>query len=135
MALRKKRVAAEYERVVRVNLEESQRMLKTIDSILLLTRLDYQPQKFKFESFNSEEFFHEIYEQSRLIALDKKIDISLDIAPDPVTINGNKLQLRRLFFNLINNAIKFTPKNGSINISVNNDSSSFTVAVSDTGIG
>jgi heavy metal sensor kinase len=135
VVLRKKRAAGEYERVVRVNLEESHRMLKTIDDLLLLTKLDYQPQNFKFERFNIVEFFHEIHEQSQLIALEKKIEISLDISSGPVYLNGNKLQLRRLFFNLINNAIKFTPKNGSITIKAMTDSDKLNVTVSDTGIG
>ncbi len=135
VVLRKKRAAGEYERVVRVNLEESHRMLKTIDNLLLLTKLDHQPQNFKLECFNAAEFFREIYEQSQLISMDKKIDINLDISSESVDITGNMLQLRRLFFNLINNAIKFTPKNGSICISVKTESNRLTVAVSDTGIG
>jgi heavy metal sensor kinase len=135
VVLRKKRAAGEYERVVRVNLEESHRMLKTIDDLLLLTKLDYQPHNFKFETFELDKFFSEIYEQSRLITMDKKIEIGLDISSKPVNMTGNKLQLRRLFFNLINNAIKFTPKNGSINIGVKTEGNRLAVTVADTGIG
>lgn len=136
VALRKERSAEEYKRVIALSIEETQRMLKIIDDLLLLARLDYRPEIFSFEEFDLYEFFRELYAKSRVIANEKYIAMTLSIPERPVIIKGDRLHLRRLFFNLLDNAIKFTPKNGRIEIKVSYDSRRMAViAVSDTGFG
>jgi signal transduction histidine kinase len=48
---------------------------------------------------------------------------------------GDKIHLRRLFLNLINNAVKFTPKGGKISIEQTIEESRVLIAVKDTGNG
>jgi signal transduction histidine kinase len=75
LLLRKERNKEEYQRALRINLEESERVLKTINDLLLLAKLDYQPEIFKFEVFDFRDFFSEIYEQSQILAAAKHITI------------------------------------------------------------
>ena len=53
----------------------------------------------------------------------------------PCHVLGNAEQLRRLLFNLLDNAIKFTPAGGSIDIRVERQKGQAKVIVSDSGIG
>ena len=62
IALRKDRTPEEYKRAIMVVLGESERMLRVIEDLLLLTRLDYRPEIFKFERINLAEFLWEISE-------------------------------------------------------------------------
>lgn len=135
IALRKDRGVSEYKRVIRVTLEETERMLKVIEDLLLLTKLDYRPEVFKFGRFDLIEFLWEIYEQSKILASQKEIEVSINMPPEPMHINADRLHLRRLFFNLIDNAIKFTPKYGRIDFTVKSENKKAIASISDTGIG
>ncbi len=135
LTLMKERSVREYQRVIRVVLEESERMLKTVEDLLLITKLDYQPGIFKFEVIDFMEFITEIFEQSKLLATAKNIRIHAKIPEDPVIVKADRLHLRRLFFNLIDNALKFTPSKGEIFIRVQKEGKTIVTEVSDTGLG
>jgi signal transduction histidine kinase len=132
---RKERSPEEYKNAIKVNLEETERMVKTVDDILLLAKLDYRPEIFQFEKLNMIPFLKEIYEQSKILASSKNISVSIDMADDETNINADKVHLRRLFFNIIHNAIKFNSKDGKVYITVKSDAENVIVSVSDTGVG
>lgn len=135
VALRKERESSDYKKVIRVNLEEAERMVKTIDDLLLLSKLDNRPEIFKFERVEFIEFFKEIHEYTKILSSDKGISVDVVMPKESVIINADRLHLRRLFFNLINNAVKFTPKGGKIIIAFKCENKNAIVSISDTGIG
>jgi two-component system phosphate regulon sensor histidine kinase PhoR len=61
--------------------------------------------------------------------------LSLTIEGPAVEIQGHAFLLQELFHNLIENAMKYTPENGSVNILITENPDSIACAVSDTGIG
>ncbi len=67
----------------------------------------------------------------------RKKNISLDVELDETipTVVGDKTQLDRVLWNLVGNAIKFTPGGGRITVSSRRDNGYVCVAVKDTGIG
>ena len=94
---------------------------RTVDDLLLLTKLGYQPEAFKFEQFDFIEFFNEIVEQNRLLAANKGIGIRMNLQGFKSAFDDQRrtdLHLRRLFFNIIDNAIKFTPEGGCIDMRI-----------------
>jgi two-component system, OmpR family, heavy metal sensor histidine kinase CusS len=135
VALRKERSSAEYQKAIQVALEELQRLLKTINDLLLLAKLDYRTEVLTFETVDLNEFLREITEQGKLMAAEKGVSVTMTAAKRPLTISANKLHLRRLFLNLLDNAIKFTPPGGRVNILVSRHSAQAEVAVRDTGKG
>lgn len=50
-------------------------------------------------------------------------------------VSGDARQFRRVFYNLIDNAVKYTPAGGRVDVTCGRDDKSVLVAVSDTGIG
>jgi len=134
-ALKKERDKEEYKRVISVSLEETKRMLKIIEDLLLLTKMNYQPDVLKFEQIELTQFIGIIYEQAKILASSKNIIVNIDIPQEAGTINADELHLRRLFLNLIDNAIKFTPASGSISISLEYENQKAIVSIIDTGIG
>ena len=136
LALRRDQDVREYKRVIKIHWQESERMIKTIEGLLLLAKLDYRPEILKFESFDFIEFFKEIYEQSRILATRKNITVHFISPQEPIMIHGDKLHLRRLFFNLVDNALKFTPNNGRIDLAIRLEQKRmFMVVIRDSGIG
>lgn len=135
VALRGDYPAEECRKVIQDNLEEIIRMTKIIDDLLLLTRLDYDPQVFKFERFDLIEFFREIEESGKILAGEKNIAVRFDLPRPPLYMHGASVHLRRLFYNLINNALKFTPAGGRIGVSLERRDGYAFISVSDTGMG
>ncbi len=137
LLLRRDRSIHEYKQALRIIMEESQRVLKTVDDLLLLTKLGYSQEVFKFEQFDFIEFFNEIVEQNRLLAANKGIGIRMDtknVTP-PLMITGDRFHLRRLFFNIIDNAIKFTPEGGCVDMRIEISHGKVISCISDTGPG
>ena len=135
LALRKDQDMAEYKRVMTITIQEVERMLRTINDLLLLTKLDYRYEVFKFEPIDLKLFFQEIFEQSKILASRKDIIVTLQMPQEEWRLNGDRLHLRRLFFNLIDNAIKFTPQNGRIDMHVHYEAKKVLVSIADTGVG
>jgi len=135
LAQRKGQISEECKKVLNVSLEELGRMLRIIDDLLLLTKLDYRYEFFVFKKFSLIEFLEEIYEQSRLLTSEKCITVAIDMPDKSIDILAEKIHLRRLFFNLIDNAIKFTSSQGKIDIVVRRRDKKAMISISDTGIG
>jgi two-component system, OmpR family, heavy metal sensor histidine kinase CusS len=133
-ALRSDRSPEEYRQVLKSSLEEISRMTKIIDDLLLLTKLDYQPEVFHFERFDLVEFFREINDSAKILAEPKGLEVQTDLPQAAIYIRGDRVHLRRLFFNLINNAIKFTAE-GAVKLTVKGNGKQAYVSVADTGVG
>ena len=134
-ALKIKNNPREYRKALRINFLESNRMLKTIEDLLLLTRLNYRQENISFEKIDIKEFMQEIYEQSKILALKKKIVVKINLPKPSYFVEVDKLHLRRLFFNIVNNAIKFTPKKGEISIELIQEKKDLLISIADTGVG
>jgi len=135
LALEEDKNPKEYKMVLENCLEETERTIMVIKDLLLLARLDYKPDTFKFEKFNIVKFIDEVYEQSKVFASSKNIEVKLNAPKKNIFINGDKVHLRRLFLNLITNAVKFTPHKGQMDISITVEASNAHVDITDTGVG
>ncbi|MGH2266487.1 sensor histidine kinase, partial [Enterococcus faecalis] len=68
------------------------------------------------------------------IAESKGVDLGI-VQSDPVSIVGSRSDLALLFGNLIDNAVRYTPKGGVVNVSIRRLNGRFVVEVTDTGSG
>jgi heavy metal sensor kinase len=135
LALMQPRDSQEYQRVVKVTLEETEGMLRIVEDLLLLSRLEYQPSAFNFEPFDFSLFIEEIFEQAKKMGLAKNISVKLTGVDRPVIIKADAPHLRRLFINLLSNAVKFTRLGGDIAIKVQAEGRKLNIAISDNGVG
>ncbi|MBU1086808.1 MAG: HAMP domain-containing protein [Candidatus Omnitrophica bacterium] len=135
VALQTEHSPAECKSVMQSNLQEVERMLKTIDHLLMLADMNYRKQLINFERVELSEFLKDIYEKSTILAAAKQISVNLEAMKSKIELMANRNELRRLFFNLIDNAIKFTATNGRIDISVKQQKNKVEINIADTGIG
>ena len=68
------------------------------------------------------------------LALLKEINIETNLKND-ATILGNKIDLERVIYNILDNAIKYTPKRGNITVSDEISKGKYILTISDTGNG
>jgi len=116
-------------------LEEVDRMIKITKDLLLLAKLDYNPKILKFEKIDFGTFFQEICQHSVMLASEKHIEVVLDYPKNKVFVNGDIVHLRRLFLNIITNAVKYTPEGGRIELYAKQEGRNLFIDIADNGEG
>jgi signal transduction histidine kinase len=116
VALRKERTSSEYQKVLTSNLEEVNRMGQIVDDLLLLSRTDSGEIQLNREQINLSQVLKETIPQASLLARHKNLRILAALPEEEVSILGDRLRIRELLLNLIENAIKYTEEGGSIGI-------------------
>lgn len=135
VTLKSEQDSGEYKRVLEETLYETSRMLRVIDDLLIVSRFDYEPNVFQYTMIDVRTFLADIFEKARILASEKKLDLLFENPETKAVIRGDDVHLRRLFFNLINNAIKFTPSGGQIRLSSEADAERIRISVRDSGPG
>ena len=104
-----------------------------VDQLMRLARLD-EPARSPLEKTDIAQILLDCVGDYIVIADRKGVDLGVD-APVPAPIVGNSEELRVLFSNLIENAVRYTPSGGAVDVSVRVESSRAVVEVLDTGGG
>ena len=134
LGLRSMKSPEEYHRVLESTLEEIVRMTVIVDNLLMLAKADQGTYTAEFSEIDLHTLVDELYEDSEVLAERKHIHISVK-TNTPVTIVGDRIRLRQLFLNLIDNAIKYTPEGGTVTLAVDRKNSTALFEIVDTGIG
>lgn len=135
LALDDDRSPSEYKKLLEGCLEEIDHMIKVIKDLLFLAKLDYKPEIFHFERMSLVPFLEEIYGHSQVLAETKQIKVTRNFPEPEIFVHADKVHLRRLFFNIISNAIKFTPPQGTVEMSVYLQEGKCCVDIKDSGDG
>ncbi|MDE1920427.1 MAG: HAMP domain-containing protein [Candidatus Omnitrophica bacterium] len=122
-------------RIMQGVLDEVYRLIKTIKDMLLLAEYEYKLGILNMEKMDIVPLLQEIFEHSKVLAEDKEINMGIVLPQGQVWIEGDATHLRRVFFNLINNAVKFTPEGGEIDILTEIHDAHVAVSIKDSGIG
>jgi OmpR-family two-component system manganese-sensing sensor histidine kinase len=114
-------------------LDEMREFSKLSNSLLDISKYDTEIQ-IKYEPISINELVKSIVEKNKNLAQIKEISIETKIE-SPALIQGNKIELSRVFFNVLDNAIKYTSPGGKILISDKINSNKYLLTISDNGIG
>ncbi len=110
------------------------RLHHTVEGILSLSRLESHAVHVVMGEVALREVVEGVVAELKDLADRKKIGLQVAAASGPLTVRGDREMLRRLFVNLIQNAIKFTDT-GAVTVSLHSDGEFIKVGVTDTGIG
>jgi two-component system sensor histidine kinase ArlS len=123
---------------VKVRLLEMQKILNRLKSItktlLLISQIENE-QFLKEDTISLNELLQEVYDEISVRLPEKNITFDIFIPDDVTLVNVNKFLIFNLFFNLVNNAIKYNRENGEIVITTENEGGNLTVNITDSGIG
>lgn len=109
--------------------------LKSITKTLLLISQIENDQFIREDKVSVTELFHEIYEEISVRLQEKDIDFEASFDHEWHLKRVNRFLLFNLFFNLINNAIKYNKESGFIKITARMEGQMLMVSVTDGGIG
>ncbi len=115
--------------------EKTKGMITLVNDILDYRRLKEGKSIQKIETLNLAEILQHTVELMHMSADEKGIDMTSDIAEDLPSFSGDRGGVEAIFVNLISNAIKYTPKGGNVNVSLNKEGKGTRLMVMDTGIG
>jgi len=105
-----------------------------VKNLLNLTKMRLKHDK-EFEEFSIKDLITKVMSSIQLLAKDKSIDLNIYIDKSIHKITGNPFTIEELYSNLLLNAIKYTPPNGHISLTVKNRLNHILTEISDSGIG
>ena len=113
----------------------AQSQSQLINDLLDLSRLQRGKITLSGETVSLAAIIDSAVETVRADASAKEIDIRVNASDQLLLVDGDRLRLQQIAWNLLNNAVKFTPASGSIEISLRGEGESAVLAVEDTGQG
>ncbi len=109
-------------------------LLGMINEILDMSKIEANAMKINLTEFKLIQNTEEVINILKPLYQKKNITLFIDI-PQNITIKSDYQKIQQILFNIINNAIKFTPENGEIKIIAKNILNNLTIKIIDNGIG
>lgn len=114
---------------------EASRLTSLIDDILILSDIENKQNIISKDLIDLNQTLEEILDIMNEIAKKKEIKLISNINNNLANIYGNKGRFKQMVINLIDNAIKYTPKNGSVTLNSFEYDNKVVIKIKDTGIG
>lgn len=125
--------AFDYETKLIIN--NSKRLLRLINELLDFRKLEGNSFRLKPIKTNLYDFIENIYSDFKSEALRKSITLDLKSQVESPFVYIDRDMMDKVFFNLLSNAFRFTPKNGSISINIFETEKFFEITIKDSGMG
>jgi heavy metal sensor kinase len=134
VALVKPLTLQEHQQLLGSILEECERLTQLTDQLLTLAREDAGQSRREHQPLDLTQLLEQVADTMRPLteARRQHFEVALD---GPAPMDGDESRLRQVFYNLIGNACKYTPEEGTITVRLEATRTAATVTVSDTGIG
>ena len=113
---------------------EANRLIRLTNDLLFLTRLGQRSQSMQLQPVALSDLLSAIVDQVRPLAEAKGLRLVEEVAPE-LHLTGDPDHLIRLFLNILDNAIKYTPAGGRVTVRAVEESTTVRVTVRDTGPG
>jgi len=115
--------------------KETERLIRIVNDILDVSNIEFGQRPVQRVSFSVEEVINEVVSMLQPTLKEKRITIET-IVPDSLPkVDADKDLITQVFINLINNAIKYSPKNTTITVRAEEKAVDLAIAIEDEGIG
>ena len=130
------KLPAEFAEDVEIIKRNVQLQARLIDDLLDLTRITRGKLELHFERADAHALVHRAIEIVKADIIAKRLNLSTELSAHQHHVRADLVRLQQVFWNLINNAVKFTSPGGKIEIRTRNDSrGGFHFEITDNGIG
>ena len=128
------RAPEEYRESLGVLRAEAKRLKHIVEDLFTLARADAGQHPLMLTDFYLDELVSECARNLRALASAREITLSCETAGE-LPIRADEELIRRLVVNLLDNAIKYTPRGGAVSVFCDQRDSQYCIAVRDTGQG
>jgi len=135
LALQQQRSGSEYREAIEVIGSEAQRMSALLDSLLFLARADAGAEQVRLEPVDARRLCAQAFDKFRLVFQRARISFIADLPPGRMMVMADAPYLQRLLNIVLENAAKYTPAGGKVELRLASSFDSGRFEVSDTGIG
>ena len=132
VALTRDRTAADYRETIESSVAECERLSRIVDNLLFVARVDAAREPITRKRFDARAAVEKIAAFYQTVADDHHVTITCS---GNGQIHADPDLFERALANLLDNALRFTPENSSIEITLSDQNTDFDVAVSDNGCG
>ncbi len=127
---------AERKQYLETILSSTGRLQSLVEELFELSKLEAKETKPVNESFSLAELLQDVHQKNLIIAQKKNIKIELSIDDNVPFVFADIRMMEKIFQNLLDNALKFTPSSGNVQIKLSkNNSDEIIAAISDNGPG
>ncbi len=110
-------------------------LLSLINDVLDLSKVEAGQVELEIAAFSLGQALERGVVMVREPAIENRVQISLELGPDVNRVRGDERRVRQIVFNVLSNAVKFTPAGGSVAVAAANVNGEVHVSVTDTGPG
>ena len=110
-------------------------LLQLINRLMDFRKLENNQTKLEAAKGNIVKFLQEIYLSFSEYAKDGKYTYTFESSHDKIKVYYDRSKLERVFYNLISNAFRYTPKGGQIKIRVSQEAENILIEIEDSGVG
>jgi PAS domain S-box len=111
-------------------------LLNLINNILDMSQIEFCEMELKFTKFDIIRTVHDVYSMMFILSERKGVSLELRSDMDYLDVIADRTKIKEILYNLIDNALKFTPKGGSVNINIGlRNENTLQISVVDSGIG
>ena len=118
--------------IIRKNIELEARL---IDDLLDLTRITRDKLNLEMRGLDAQAVLQDALANIRADADEKQIKLVLNLTSEPHWVHGDAVRLQQVLWNVLKNAVKFTPRGGKITVEAFSKDGRISLKVTDTGIG
>lgn len=134
MALQKPDDAEACREALADSMEESERVLTMLKTLMDISEAETGTMKLNRDTFDLAGLTRDVLELYSIVAEEKKVALSQN-SPVPVRVNADRVRIQQALANLVDNAIKYTPEGGKVEVTVNVEADQAVIQVRDNGMG
>jgi heavy metal sensor kinase len=135
LALRRPRTEEEYRETLSRILATSEETTHLIENLLTLARADAGAADLHFGDLDLVPHLQKIAQEAGILAAGKGIQVTSELAAGPVRVSADPVAIERLLLIVVENAVKYTPPGGKIQMNLSNGAGNARIEIRDSGIG
>ena len=124
-----------YEKYLRIISFETERLTDLSNDLLTLNQFDTNAVMLDKSAFDIQAMIKQTAESFEGKCKEKQLSINLIMLPDPAYVYADKRKIQQVIYNLMDNAIKFTPPELSITVEVSDKNEKYGISIKDLGEG
>src|SRR5205823_12718060 len=125
----------ELSRILGVMERHSKRLDLLAEDLLTLAQLESANPNLQLGNIDLSNLFGEVIRDWEKKLVPKQLSVIVDVPPDLPTVPADRVRLQEALYNLLDNAVKYSPEHGEIRLSARRRDGQLELSVSDNGIG